>query len=126
MKRLVFLVIIGLVSCSPKIKSNFANSQPKLSSDENVALLDLEHELPANLIKIGSLKFQDSGFSTDCSFNSILNRARKTARDNGANIVKVVEKKTPDIWSSCYRLNIDLYRFKGDIAALSQYQLTLD
>ena len=91
-----------------------------------MALLDVQHKLPDNTLKIGSLRFADSGFSTDCSFNSILNRARSEARKNGANIVKVSSKKEPDLWSSCYRLNIDLYKFEGDVSSLPQYELTLD
>lgn len=126
MKRLFFLLIIVMVSCSPKIKSNLTNSQPELATDEEIAFLDLKHEVPQEVTKIGSLKFQDSGFSTDCSFNSILNRARIEARKNGANIVKVVEKKDPDLWSSCYRLTINLYKFDGNVSSLPQYKLTLD
>lgn len=94
--------------------------------EDQVALLDIEHSLPENIQKIGSLKFQDTGFSTDCSFNSLMNRARQSARENGANIVKVVEKKSPDIWSSCYRLVIDFYKYEGDPESLPQFKLTLD
>lgn len=126
MKRLLFFLIVGLVSCSPKIKPNFTNPQPELSMEDQVALLDIEHSLPENIQKIGSLKFQDTGFSTDCSFNSLMNRARQSARENGANIVKVVEKKSPDIWSSCYRLVIDFYKYEGDPENLPQFKLTLD
>jgi hypothetical protein len=99
-KMLLLITVIGFTSCSPKISSNFTNPQPKLSIDEKVALLDIEHELPKDLTKIGDLRFQDSGFSTDCSFNSLMNQARIEARKNGANIVKVVDKKKPDLWSS--------------------------
>ncbi|MDR5591580.1 hypothetical protein [Christiangramia sp. SM2212] len=126
MERLVVLLIIVVAGCSPKIKSNLTNAQPALSANDEVAFLDLKHEVPQKVVKIGSLKFQDSGFSTDCSFNSILNKARLEARKNGANIVKVVEKKEPDLWSSCYRLNIDLYKFEGSVSSLPQYKLTLD
>ena len=115
-----------MAGCSPKIKSNLTNAQPELSADEEVIFLDLKHEVPKEVMKIGSLKFQDTGFSTDCSFNSILNKARIEARKNGANIVKVTEKKSPDLWSSCYRLNIDLYKFEGNVSSLPQYKLTLD
>lgn len=127
MIKILFLItVIGFISCSPKISSNFINPQPKLSIDENVALLDIEHHLPKNIIKIGELRFQDSGFSTDCSFNSLMTQARNEARKNGANIVKVVNKKKPDLWSSCYRLKIELYKYDGDIPALTQYKLKLD
>jgi hypothetical protein len=125
-KMLLLITVIGFTSCSPKISSNFTNPQPKLSIDEKVALLDIEPELPKDLTKIGDLRFQDSGFSTDCSFNSLMNQARIEARKNGANIVKVVDKKKPDLWSSCYRLKIELYKYDGDVSSLPQYKLKLD
>ncbi|WP_031427106.1 hypothetical protein [Flavimarina sp. Hel_I_48] len=125
-KILFLILIVGFTSCSPKIKSNFTNPQPTLASDEKVALLDIEHKLPKNPIKVGDLRFQDSGFSTDCSFNSLMNQARIEARKSGANIVKIVEKKEPNLWSSCYRLSIELYSYNGDVSSLPQYKLTLD
>jgi hypothetical protein len=127
MTKFLFLItVIGFTSCSPKISSNFTNPQPKLALDEKVALLDIDHQLPENIVKIGELRFQDSGFSTDCSFNSLMTQARNEARKNGANIVKVVDKKRPDLWSSCYRLKIELYKHDGDVTSLPQYKLKLD
>lgn len=125
-KMLFFITVIGFTSCSPKITSNFINRQSKLPIDEKIALLDIEHKLPESIIKVGELRFQDSGFSTDCSFNSLMTQARNEARKNGANIVKVVDKKKPDLWSSCYRLKIELYKHDGDVSSLTQYELKLD
>ncbi|MBP2833851.1 hypothetical protein J8281_16770 [Aquimarina sp. U1-2] len=126
-KLTFILAILVSTNCSPKITSNFSNPKPKLSIDEKVALLDIDHQLPDNSIKIGNLRFQDTGFSTDCSFNSIMNRARTLARNGGANLVKVVHKKKPDLWSTCYRLKIELYTYDGDVTLLpQQYQLQLD
>jgi len=125
-KLMLLLVIIGMTGCSPKLTSNLVNIQPKLQVNDQVALLDEHHKLPENTIKIGDLRFQDSGFSTDCSFNSLMNKARIKARENGANIVKVIAKKTPDLWSSCYRLKIELHKYQGDITSLPQYKLQLD
>lgn len=125
-KILLLMAVFGLASCGPKITSNFTNPQPKLSIDEKIALLDIHHKVPENITKIGDLRFQDSGFTSDCSFNSLMNRARIKAQENGANIVKVVEKKKPDLWSSCYRLKIELYKYDGDVSSLPQYKLTLD
>ncbi|WP_303918032.1 hypothetical protein [Draconibacterium sediminis] len=123
---IVVLVTIVLSACSPKITTNLTNKQPALRAEEKIALLDVHHNLPEGTTKIGDLRFQDSGFSTDCSFNSLMNRARIQARENGANIVKVVEKKAPDLLSSCYRLKIELYKYDGDVSRIPQYQLTLD
>lgn len=125
-KILLLVTVMGITGCSPKVTSNLSNPQAKLSLDDQVALLDIEHKLPENVIKVGDLRFQDSGFSTDCSFNSLMARARTEARKAGANIVKVVDKKKPDLWSSCYRLKIELYRYNGDVSTLPQYKLKLD
>ena len=125
-KMLFLITVFAISSCSPKISSNFTNPQPKLSMDEHVALLDIEHQLPENLVKVGDLRFQDSLLSTDCSFNSLMTRARNEARKNGANIVKVIDKKKPDLWSSCFRLKIELYKSNEDVSSLAQYKLKLD
>ena len=125
-KAIWFLPIIFLASCGPRLTSNLINPQPRISIDEKVAFLDTHHKLPDHVTKVGDLRFQDSVFSTDCSFSSILNRARKIAREHGANIVKIIDKQAPDLWSSCYRLKIKLYQYEGDVSALRQYRLTLD
>ena len=59
-------------------------------------------------------------------FNSNLIKARKIAREKGANIVKVTEKKTPDLWSSCYRIKVDFYFSEKDITKIPQYQLQIN
>lgn len=76
--------------------------------------------------KIGEAQFGDSTFSTDCDFNTNLISARKLARANGANIVKVIKKTTPDLWSTCYRITVEFYHFEGDVTKLSQYQLQIN
>ena len=60
-------------------------------------------------------------------FNTNLKNARNLAREKGANIVKVTEKKEPSILgSSCYRIKVDFYFYEGDVTKLSQYQLQIN
>lgn len=127
MKYLVFIFFaITLMSCGASIKSNFQTQKNALTIDDKVAFLDINHKVPDNATKLGDGKFGDTGFSIDCDFNSNLVQARKLARKNGANIVKVIEKKSPDIWSSCYRMKVEFYFFDGDVSALPQYQLQIN
>ena len=127
MKKL-FIAILPflLVSCGANIKSNFTEKLKPLTIENKVAFLDLENKLPENVKKIGEAKFGDSGFSTDCGFDTNLISARKLARENGANIVKVVKKTTPDLWSSCYRITVEFYYYEGDVTKLSQYQIQIN
>ena len=121
----LFVVVLMLISCSAKITSVFQTQEKPLTIDDKVAFLDIQHNVPEGAKKLGEAKFGDSGFSTDCDFNSNLIKARDLARKNGANIVKVIEKKTPDLWSTCYRLKIEFYLYKGDVTQLHQYQLQI-
>ncbi len=114
-----------LFSCAATVKTSITSKEEALTSNDKVAFLDINHKVPENARKVGEAKFGDSGFSTDCDFNSNLIKARQIARENGANIVKVTENKTPDLWSSCYRMKVDFYKYDGDVKSLSQYQLQI-
>ncbi|MCL9809784.1 hypothetical protein [Flavobacterium luminosum] len=127
MKKLTLLFTASiLLSCGASINSNFQTQNKPLTIEDKVAFLDVQHKVPETAIKLGDGKFGDTGFSTDCDFNSNLVKARKLARQNGANIVKLIEKKTPDIWSSCYRLKIEYYFYEGNVSELPQYQLQIN
>lgn len=125
-KTLIIAITLLLVSCGASIQSNFTEQLKPLSIYNKVAFLDLQHIIPENAKKIGEAKFGDSGFSTNCDFNTNLISARKLARSNGANIVKVIKKSTPDLWSSCYRITVEFYFFEGDVTKLAQYQLQIN
>jgi hypothetical protein len=127
MKKLLFIILpFLLISCGANIKSNFVSQKKPLTIEDKVAFLDIQNTVPENAKKLGEAKFGDSGFSTDCGFNTNLISARKLARTNGANIVKVVKKTTPDLWSSCYRMTVEFYFYEGDVTKLSQYQLQIN
>ena len=125
-KLFIVLATLSLFGCGPKITSNFQTSEKSLTIGDRVAFLDIEHKVPEGAKLIGNARFQDGGFSIDCDFNSNLIKARKIAREKGANIVKVTEKKTPDLWSSCYRIKIDFYYSEADVTKIPQYQLQIN
>jgi len=127
MKKIIITALsILLFSCAATVKSTFGTQLKPLTIDDKVAFLDIKNIVPENAQKIGTAKFGDSGFSTDCDFNTNLITARKLARANGANIVKVLKKSTPDLWSSCYRITVEFYFYDGDVAKLPQYQLQIN
>ncbi|MEC5395310.1 hypothetical protein [Bergeyella sp. RCAD1439] len=125
MKNIFFNLSVALIlaSCASTVKTDISNKETALTINDKVAFLDLNHKVPETAKRIGNAKFGDSGFSTDCNFNSNLIRARQIARENGANIVKVTEAKNPNFWSTCHRIEVDFYKYEGDVSALQQYQL---
>lgn len=125
-KILISFSAFLLLSCAASVKSNFTNQLKPLTIEDKVAFLDIQNKVPENSKLLGTAKYGDSGFSTDCNFNTNLISARKLARENGANIVKVIKKSTPDIISSCYRITVEFYYYDGDVSKLQQYQLQLN
>ena len=127
MKKIIITAVgFLLLSCGANVKSTFTEQLKPLTIDDKVALLDLNNEIPEGAKKIGNARFGDSGFSTDCNFNTNLISARKIAREKGANIVKVVKKSTPDLWSTCYRITVDFYYYSGDVSKLRQHQIQIN
>lgn len=125
-KLLIAFLSILLFSCASNVTSNFTSQYKPLTIEDKVAFLDIQNKVPENAKKLGEAKYGDSGFSTNCDFNTNLISARKLARANGANIVKVIKKLTPDLWSSCYRISVEFYIYEGDVSKLSQYQLQIN
>lgn len=128
MKKIVLAsILVLLTSCGASVKSHFTETRTPLTIEDKVAFLDLKNEVPKGAIKLGSAKYGDTGFSVDCDFDTNLNSARKLARANGANIVKVTEVKEPSILgSSCYRIKVDFYYYQGDVTQIPQYQIQIN
>lgn len=126
-KLILSTMTLALVSCGASIKSNFTTHLEPITIDQKVAILDLKNTIPDSAKKIGTASFGDTGFSTNCDFNTNLISARKIARKNGANIIKVTEKKEPSFFgSSCYRIKVDFYSYQGDVTQLDQYQIQIN
>ncbi|MFT3946076.1 MAG: hypothetical protein QM763_03800 [Agriterribacter sp.] len=123
---IILSAVLLLSGCAPSIKTNITSPEKPLTINDKVAFLDIKHKVPETAKKVGAAKLGDSGFSTNCDFNSNLVKARDLARKSGANIVKVVETKKPDLWSSCYRMKIEFYKYDGDVTTLPQYQLQIN
>lgn len=59
----------------------------------------------------GSIKIGDGGLKLNCGYTQTIQTAKEKAREKGANLVKITVLKKPDGWSSCYRLQADVYYY---------------
>ncbi|WP_188616025.1 hypothetical protein [Cloacibacterium rupense] len=124
MKQFIYSTILFvLFSCNAVVRESVTKRYDSLPIDSQIAILDVHQPIPEKSELLGTIKFADSGFSTDCDFYSNLSKARKRAREIGANIVKIIESKSPDIISTCQRMKIEFYKYNGDISSIRQIQL---
>lgn len=113
MKKLFILpALLLFTSCATSISTKLSqHNYAALPEQDPIYILDENDNLPANSQFIGDIKIGDSGFTTDCGYNKVINDATATARKSGANIVQIVELKDPSLLgSTCYRIKARIYR----------------
>lgn len=109
-KLQIILLTFILFSCSPKIGTEIISKQNALPENEFILVIDDSNALFNDGKKIGTLKSKDNGFSTNCSYDEIIESFKKICRQNGANIINIVTRKEPDQWSSCERIEAIIYK----------------
>lgn len=106
-------LLLILSSCSAKVSTNVIKAYPPLHYNIEVLVLDLEDEIPSGAEHLGTIKVGDSGFSTNCSYDVVIDHASLEARKVGGDAIKIVKHKKPDyIWSSCHRITAEVLKLK--------------
>ncbi|MBF4493110.1 hypothetical protein IR010_11205 [Flavobacterium sp. MR2016-29] len=113
MKYFLLFISLAFFSCSPKIKTSVSEKHEKLEDTYKVIVFNSASELPSNFKKIGTTKIGDTGFTTNCDFYTVLEKAKIEARNTGANALLITEHLYPhDLGSTCHRINADLLRIE--------------
>ncbi|MBZ9650721.1 hypothetical protein [Psychroflexus montanilacus] len=122
MKKVTFVLLLSILSfsCSPKLKMIGSEQQalsPLSNTETVVDINELKTIDPSNIAaKIGAFKITDGGLALDCTYERILFMAKEKARSLGGNAVKITDHKVPDNWSTCHRIEFDIYKL-NDIEA---------
>lgn len=127
--RIVVLssVLLTLISCNPKLTSSIVKSYPPLDYKENVYVIGVDQPEPSNSQFLGELKIGDSGFSTNCSYEVVLDKAKLEARKAGGNVIKVTEHIPPTLLgSSCHRIKARILKVENTESLASDEQKLLD
>jgi len=106
----IILLSALIIACSSKIGSNITSRQTPLAENEVVLVIDESEVFNNNGIKIGTIKSSDNGFSTNCGYDETIESLKKECRQNGGNIIKITKHKSPDQWSSCDRIEAEIYK----------------
>ena len=113
MKISVFLIIgsvLFLTSGSAKLTSSMQKTYAPLDYKEEVRVFEIGEEILSNAEKLGTIKVGDSGFSINCNYATVLDKAKTESRKVGGNVLKITKHKRPDLWSSCHRITADVFK----------------
>ncbi len=117
MKKIYCLVsllcLIFLSSCSPKVSTNITKTYPPIDYREDIFVYFPNDPFPDSYEKLGTIKLGDTGFTNNCQFDIVLEKAKLEARKTGANAIKITEHTPPDFVSTCHRIKADLLFVKN-------------
>jgi len=108
---ILLVVVIAISACSPKVSTQLSKSYSPLDYDQEVVVFGLDEEIPDASEVIGRVKIGDKGFTTDCSYEVVIDMAKLEARKAGGNAIKIIEHMSPSVWgSSCHRITADILK----------------
>ncbi|WP_166963864.1 DUF2846 domain-containing protein [Yeosuana marina] len=113
MNRILTILSVGFLlhSCSPKIRSSLTDTKfSTIEDNTQIFILGVNEKIPESSKFVGDLKIGDSGFSTDCGYETVIENAKLTAKKSGANLIQLIEVKKPNFGSTCYRIKAKMYR----------------
>ena len=106
-----FIVCIACYQCSPKSTGPTVGFRANALSDSTqIFLLQPDESLPAKSEFVRELDMGYSLFSNECGYKNLINYARFTAKQSGANLVHLADVKKPTLGNGCYRIKAKLYR----------------
>ncbi len=105
---LLFFVALfmSLCSCGPKVATQITSSEKieVLAYDKEVYVFNTNDSLPPVIKELGTIEIGDSGFSTNCNYETVISTAIEETRKAGGNGLLIISHKLPDFWSSCHRI----------------------
>ena len=115
--------LITLSSCNPTVTTSLSRYYAPLEYDQEVLVIHMDQSQPDDAEVLGEVKVGDSGFSSNCAYEVVIDKAKLEARKNGGNALKITEHKPPTaMGSSCHRITATMLR----IADIENYQLAQD
>ena len=99
-----FLLTLILVGCASTVRTTYTTKHSPTPIDEPIIVYGLNDAMPSNTQNIGTIKIGDSGFSANCGWTQVIEKAKNECRKIGGNGIKLVSVYEPDFSSTCYRI----------------------
>lgn len=117
---LIIIVLAILSSCNPIIHTSLLKSYPPIDYKQEIVIIGLNQPEPANSEILGQVQTKDSGFSINCGYDVVINKAKEEVRKAGGNALKIIEHKYPNpLGSSCHRITVKILKIED----IENYQI---
>jgi hypothetical protein len=104
----VIAILIIFSSCNPKVSTIISKNYAPLDFRQEVIVIGTEQPEPEKSEVLGQVKIGDTGFSTKCGFEIVIDKAKLEARKVGGNAIKILQHRPPGLGSSCHRITANI------------------
>jgi len=126
---LIITTLILLSSCNPKITTSISKSYPPIDYKQEIVVIGLDESEPDSSEVLGQVKIGDTGFSTNCGYGIVIEKAKLSARKAGGNAIKIIEHRLPNpMGSSCHRITAKILKVENiaNYTAKEEEEVLLD
>lgn len=109
-------------SCSPSVYTSIQKSYPARIEGSPVLVYDIADSLPQPAEILGSVTISDTGFSINCNYEKVMQRAKDETNRIGGNGLRLLWHKKPSaLGSSCHRIAADMLLFPDSVYTASYF-----
>ncbi|MEO6683373.1 MAG: hypothetical protein ABIN48_11190 [Ginsengibacter sp.] len=84
---------------------------PTLDYKQAVLVIGIDQPEPDHAEVLGKVKIGDNGLTLDCTYETVIDKAKMEARKVGGNAIKIIEHKPPStLGTSCHRITANILR----------------
>ena len=99
------LLALFILGCGAAVKfTPIGNYRSPKAEDYHVAVFQVGDNIDLDYEIIGKIDVGDSGITAKCGYDKMMRLVLQKAREVGADAIRIIEVKDPDIISSCYRI----------------------
>ncbi len=118
----LFVLALFITSCSKKATVILTQPKTPLTEKAKVAFLDKDKNLPQITTKIGELPINEILKKSKCDEYAAIQPAKIIARENGANLIKVIVDTTKFNEKTCAHVKIEFHHYEGNLELLEKIQ----
>ncbi|WP_295940521.1 porin family protein [uncultured Alistipes sp.] len=108
--------------CSPQIATNIQKSYPARIEGSTVLVYDITDTLPASAELLGDIRIKDTGFSTECNYDQVMNLAKERTNRIGGNGLHLTSHKKPTAFgSSCHQIEANMLLIPDSVYTASYF-----
>jgi hypothetical protein len=107
----ILAILLTISSCTPGVSTSQIKAYAPLDPKQEVIVLGIDQQTPADAEIIKQIRTGDKGFSPDPNFDIVIRQAKFQARKSGGNAIKIIEHRAPTAFGSpVHRITADILR----------------